>query len=264
MILFLFGLSLTRKHGLSQLSLTGRVQQFGEQAAEIIHQAPAGGKPIPEALHEAIGRKAVALQERDNANGQIQEVDDLEGKVRATQPHVDGLNDLVSLLADGKFIAAVVKERQQTLLGIATGLLRGMTLGQFAFGPNFEIFDAHTGRLRDIKTLSGGETFQASLALALAVVEQASSSGGRAESLFLDEGFGTLDQSALSYALDALSSQVAAGRLVVVVSHMRAVAQHVPALLRVTKAATGSTVRWATETELAQLAEEAYGDGLHD
>ncbi|HZM74559.1 MAG TPA: SMC family ATPase [Candidatus Limnocylindrales bacterium] len=240
------------------------LQQLDTCAADVIRLAPTDARTIAEALNEAIGHEAIARESQDNATKQIAEADHLDGRILATQPHLDGLNDLVALLSDGKFVAAAVHERQQTLLGNATSLLRDMTLGGYAFGPNFQIFDRHNGVLRDVKTLSGGETFQASLALALAVVEQASSSGGRAESLFLDEGFGSLDQAALSYALDALSTQVTAGRLVVVISHMRAVAQHVPALLRVTKSTTGSSVRWATESELADLADEAYGDGLHE
>jgi exonuclease SbcC len=138
-----------------------------------------------------------------------------------------------------------------------------MSLVRFAFGADFQVWDEHTCRLRDVKTLSGGETFQASLALALALVEHASSSGGRAEALFLDEGFGTLDQTALAEALDALSTQANAGRLVVVISHMLAVAQHVTSLIRVTKSPIGSSLRWASETELVALADAADAEGLH-
>lgn len=243
--------------------VTALLKRLAIEAATIASNAPTGGKPIRAAYDEAVGRRAIALNTHDTALTQIPLMDDLVHRIESTQPHLDGLTTLVELLGNGKFGAAVVQERQQTLLGAATAIIRSMTLGRFAFGPDFQIFDAHTGRLRDVKTLSGGETFQASLALALAVVEQASSSGGKAESLFLDEGFGSLDQTALTYALDALSTQVAAGRLVVVISHMLAVAQHVPALLRVSKAATGSTVRWATDAELLELAEEVGAGPLH-
>ncbi|MDP9792430.1 exonuclease SbcC [Catenuloplanes nepalensis] len=239
------------------------LERLAIEAAAITSNAPTGGKPLHAAYDDAVGRRAIATKTHDTALTQIPVMDDMVRRIESTQPHLDGLTALVELLGNGKFGAAVVQERQQTLLGAATAIIRGMTLGRFAFGPDFQIFDAHTGSLRDVKTLSGGETFQASLALALAVVEQASSSGGKAESLFLDEGFGSLDQTALTYALDALSTQVAAGRLVVVISHMLAVAQHVPALLRVSNAAAGSTVRWATDTELLELADEAGAGPLH-
>jgi exonuclease SbcC len=244
-------------------AITPLLERLAGQTADITGNAPTDGKPIDAAYDDAVGRRAVAVETRDTALAQIPILDGLQHRIAAVQPHLDALNVLVELLGDGKFAKAAVKERQQDLLGAATSIIRGMTLGRFAFGPDFQIYDAHTGSLRDVKTLSGGETFQASLALALAVVEQASSSGGKAESLFLDEGFGSLDHNALSYALDALSTQVTAGRLVVVISHMLAVAQHVPALLRVSKSAAGSTVRWATDTELHELADDIETGTLH-
>jgi exonuclease SbcC len=217
---------------------------------------------LDKAIETITGKAAIAAQRHDEATAQIAEAEDLDRRIGGAQPHVEALGELISLLKDGKFVAAVVGERQQSLLGIATGLLRGMTLGRFSFGPEFQIYDAHTGSLRDVRTLSGGETFQASLALALAVVEQASGTGGRADALFLDEGFGTLDQDALALALDALAAQVSAGRLVVIISHMRAVAQHVPALLKVEKTPAGSTIQWADDEERADLADGSYLDGL--
>ncbi|GAA3449737.1 AAA family ATPase [Dactylosporangium matsuzakiense] len=238
-------------------------RRCAQQSAAIIAEAPTGGKPLEEALNDAIGRKAVADSTYQDATAKTVEYDNLIARLEIAQPHVDGLDALVKLLGDGKFVADVVHERQQTLLGTATELLRGMSLGRFLFGKDFQVWDEHTCRLRDVKTLSGGETFQASLALALALVEHASSNGGRAEALFLDEGFGTLDQTALAEALDALSTQANAGRLVVVISHMLAVAQHVTSLIRVTKSPIGSSLRWATEAELIALADAADAEGLH-
>ncbi|MCL7458258.1 hypothetical protein M8I35_13830 [Micromonospora sp. MSM11] len=244
-------------------AITPLLERIANQAADIANNAPTDGKPIETAYDDAVGRRAVAVETRDTALAQIPIMNNLQYRITAVQPHLDALNVLVELLGNGKFGTALVQERQQTLLGSATTIIRDMTLGRFAFGPDFQIYDSHTGSLRDVKTLSGGETFQASLALALAVVEQASSSGGRAESLFLDEGFGSLDHNALTYALDALSTQATAGRLVVVISHMLAVAQHVPALLRVSKNGAGSTVRWATDTELHELADDLETGSLH-
>lgn len=84
---------------------------------------------------------------------------------------VDSLRELAILLADGKFMAAVVKRRQRALLGIASELFQSMTKDRFAFSDDFRIVDGHTGQPREVKTLSGGETFLASLSLALALVE---------------------------------------------------------------------------------------------
>jgi exonuclease SbcC len=250
------------RHHLDELA--HRLQQCDDKTRDVLQAAPTDGMELDDAVETVTGTAAIAARKRDEATAQVAEAEDLDRRVGEARPHVEALGELVALLKDGKFVAAVVRERQRSLLGTATGLLRQMTLGRFGFGPEFQIFDAHTGVLRDVRTLSGGETFQASLALALAVVEQASSTGGRADALFLDEGFGTLDQNALAYALDALTTQVNAGRLVVVISHMRAVAQHVPALLKVEESPAGSTIRWADDAERADLADESYVDNLQE
>ena len=73
-------------------------------------------------------------------------------------------------------------------------------------GLEIEVFDFHSNKSRHISSLSGGETFQASLALALGLSEvvQQESGGITLESMFIDEGFGTLDQETLETALDTL------------------------------------------------------------
>ncbi len=80
------------------------------------------------------------------------------------------------------------------------------------------------------RTLSGGETFLASLALALALAEQVarSGSGARLESLFLDEGFGTLDAATLEVVAGAMEDLGARGRMVGLVSHVPELAERVP------------------------------------
>ena len=123
------------------------------------------------------------------------------------------------------------------------------------------IVDRRTGQPRPPKTLSGGETFLASLALALALVEVSNRSGGQLDCLFLDEGFGSLDSSILAEALDVLRLQATDGRLVGVISHLHAVAAELDDVLVVTKEIEGSTFRWlnADEREGYQLGEATAG-----
>jgi DNA repair exonuclease SbcCD ATPase subunit len=78
-------------------------------------------------------------------------------------------------------MTAVVRRKQRALLGTATTLLLSLTDRRYAFADNFRILDSDTGRPRDVKTLSGAETFLASLALALALVELARRTGARVE-----------------------------------------------------------------------------------
>lgn len=96
---------------------------------------------------------------------------------------------------------------------------------------------------RSVKTLSGGETFIVSLALALALSDVIAGSN-RLEALFLDEGFGTLDPTMLDSVSEALMRLSAEGRMVGVITHVEALTDRLPLRLRVDKSEGGSTVRW--------------------
>ena len=87
------------------------------------------------------------------------------------------------------------------------------------------------------------------------MVEMMARSGGRLESLFLDEGFGSLDRNNLDAAIQALGTVAARGRMVGVISHVRAVAEQIDDVLAVTRDATGTRTRWLTGTQRQQLAE---------
>ncbi|HEX2040981.1 MAG TPA: SbcC/MukB-like Walker B domain-containing protein, partial [Acidimicrobiales bacterium] len=120
--------------------------------------------------------------------------------------------------------------------------------GGGASGLSIVVVDAWTGVERDVRTLSGGETFQASLALALAVVDvvQQHAGGVHIDALFVDEGFGTLDADALDQAVAELERLREGGRLVGIISHVAALHGRIPAGIEVVKAAAGSTVRVGT------------------
>jgi exonuclease SbcC len=111
------------------------------------------------------------------------------------------------------------------------------------------VLDAHTGRARSPRTLSGGEQFQASLALALGladVVSQGGSgSGRRIEALFVDEGFGSLDPRALDDAIETLHQLHASGRMVGAITHVEAMKERLHPGIVVTRLpdGKGSTLR---------------------
>ncbi|SUB72986.1 Nuclease sbcCD subunit C [Pluralibacter gergoviae] len=88
--------------------------------------------------------------------------------------------------------------------------------------------------VRDTRTLSGGESFLVSLALALALSDLVSHRT-RIDSLFLDEGFGTLDSETLDTALDALDALNASGKIIGVISHVEAMKERIPVQIRVRK-----------------------------
>jgi len=122
------------------------------------------------------------------------------------------------------------------------------TDGRRKAGLNLTVIDGWTGRERHPSTLSGGETFMASLALALGLADvvTAEAGGNRLETLFVDEGFGTLDEGTLEEVLDVLDRLREGGRVVGIVSHVPELRQRVPAQLHVAKGRTGSHVREVT------------------
>jgi exonuclease SbcC len=111
-------------------------------------------------------------------------------------------------------------------------------------GLDLEVADTYTGEKRPVATLSGGEGFQAALALALGLsdVVQRVSGGRHLETLFIDEGFGSLDPEALDRALDALMQLRETGRLVGIISHVADLKQRVPARVEVHPSQEGSSL----------------------
>ena len=104
-----------------------------------------------------------------------------------------------------------------------------------ASGLGIEVFDAYSGRSRAPHTLSGGETFLASLALALGLAEVVTNRAGgiRLDTLFIDEGFGSLDAETLETAMRTLDELRQGGRTVGVISHVEAMQEQIPAQLTV-------------------------------
>ena len=109
-------------------------------------------------------------------------------------------------------------------------------------GLELLVFDSHTGKERSIKTLSGGETFKASMALALGLsdIVQEQSGGIRLDSVFIDEGFGTLDEESLSVAMEILMDLKSSGRTVGIISHVAELKRTISAQIRVEKSERGS------------------------
>lgn len=114
-------------------------------------------------------------------------------------------------------------------------LQRSQTVSQGYSGLEINLFDFYSNKARHISSLSGGETFQASLALALGLSEvvQQESGGITLESMFIDEGFGTLDQETLETALDTLLKLKTTGRMVGIISHVSELKQRIPLILEV-------------------------------
>ncbi|OOO00636.1 MAG: hypothetical protein ATN35_06380 [Epulopiscium sp. Nele67-Bin004] len=113
-------------------------------------------------------------------------------------------------------------------------------------GLDIEVYDEYTSKIRDAKTLSGGEGFKASLALALGLsdVIQENSGGIHLDMMFIDEGFGTLDPQSLDSAVDTLVDLQVGGRLIGVISHVEELKERIGAKLEVYSSTTGSTTKF--------------------
>ena len=112
-------------------------------------------------------------------------------------------------------------------------------------GLDFSIFDSYTGKERDVSSLSGGEKFKASLALALGLSDTISNSRGgiKIDSLFIDEGFGSLDSDSLNQALNILSDLSSNDKLVGVISHVSELISRIDNKIFINKTSMGSNLK---------------------
>jgi exonuclease SbcC len=112
-------------------------------------------------------------------------------------------------------------------------------------GLGLRVSDSWTGHTRDTASLSGGESFMASLALALGLGDavRAEAGGFDLQTLFVDEGFGSLDDESLEQVMSVLDALREGGRTVGIVSHVSELRHRIPAQLHVEKGQSGSTIR---------------------
>jgi exonuclease SbcC len=219
------------------------------EADALVEEEVSEAADLDAALHDWGARVRMAHATIAEAGAQVPRAEALDERIAELRGRRDALEEVARLLADGQFVSWVVGRRQQRLLVIASEILAGMTEDRFRFASDFAIVDRRTGVARNPKTLSGGESFLASLALALAMAELAARSGGRIESLYLDEGFGALDPNALDEAIDALEQRARVGQMILVISHVPAVAQRIERVLAVSPDPAGSTAEWLDDED---------------
>ena len=180
-----------------------------------------------------------------------------------TQARIDDLNRDASVASElGRLLGAAGFERwlmtevMHTLAERATDRLLELSGGAYSLvtdGADFSIRDhRNADEVRSARTLSGGETFLASLALALAlsenVAELATDGAPRIESMFLDEGFGTLDPETLDVVASAIEELGAQGQMIGVITHVGELAERIPDRFTITRTPSGSQ---ATRVDVA-------------
>lgn len=202
-----------------------------------------------------VGERAAAGARHAAAEGAIEELEtqiarssDLELEALETEARLALARRLTDDLKPARFLAFLLEEERAELAELGSGLFETLTDGNYRFAADdsFDILDVNAAdRTRKAESLSGGETFLASLALALALAEMVARGGGRLDAFFLDEGFGSLDPEHLDRAMAGIERLVADDdrRLVVLVSHVAEMREAIEDLIVLDKHDhTGDTV----------------------
>ncbi|MDA1241028.1 MAG: SbcC/MukB-like Walker B domain-containing protein, partial [Chloroflexi bacterium] len=196
------------------------------------------------AVRERIARIDGALEADRRA---VEGLDALEQAASVASERLARYGTLKDDLTPSQFLGYLLAEERATLANIGSERFEQLSGGRYRFkDQNFAIVDLAAAEAeRNADTLSGGETFLASLALALALAEMVAREGGRLDAFFLDEGFGSLDEEHLDLAMEGIERLVgeSADRLVVIVSHVPALRERIEDLIVLDREpATGHTL----------------------
>lgn len=215
----------------------------------------------------ALDEKARLESTHDSLKKYSAELEKVKSELAAKQKIADmwrRLSDVANATGKGEsdlkisfqryFLSTMFKE----VVTEANNRLKKMSNGRYLFqmkdagktksktaGLNLEIFDEYTGTARPVETLSGGESFLASLSLALGLASVVRNKVGGIEldTIFIDEGFGTLDSETLDFAISTIIEQ-SGGRLVGIISHIEELKNQIPVRLEVSKSETGSKAKF--------------------
>ncbi|MBW4531279.1 MAG: SMC family ATPase [Aphanothece saxicola GSE-SYN-MK-01-06B] len=249
------------------------IQQRNLLAAPDLADLPAA-RPDTTAAGEAVARldgaRTRAVERHSEARGAQREI------IRLAAEHRSGAADLAEKQQQAERLSSVANRCQgkaapyislqrwvlsaylADICGYANQRLALMTSGRYQLqltdeggrggrnaGLGLNVLDAYTGETREVSSLSGGETFQASLALALGVADtvQAHAGGLPLEALFIDEGFGSLDPDNLQLAMDELDRLREGGRLIGLISHVGALRERIRGGIEVIAGERGSSLR---------------------
>ncbi|GAA0215353.1 hypothetical protein GCM10010492_11440 [Saccharothrix mutabilis subsp. mutabilis] len=230
----------------TEVDLAGAESAFRAATAEAERAASA----LAAARRDA--RRAEALAER-LAAARV-ELEPVEAEYEELSALTDVINGQGQNAKKMTLRTYVLAARLEEVAVAASARLERMSQGRYRFvhsveagprgtrgGLGLDVLDDYSGRQRPTKTLSGGESFLASLALALGLSDVVAA-GAVLDTLFIDEGFGTLDADTLELVMTILDELRAGGRVVGLVSHVEELRQRIPTRLRVRKARGGSSL----------------------
>ncbi|WP_028609892.1 AAA family ATPase [Paenibacillus harenae] len=210
-------------------------------------------------LEQAIKSAHAALRIGQEAQRLAGSITKSQERVKTLEASLEEVMDIYQMLKGENalkisFERYILIEFLEHILYAANARLKELSNGQFTLqrsdrlenrgkqsGLGLDVYDAYTGQNRDVKTLSGGEKFNASLCLALGMTDviQSFHGGVSIEMMFIDEGFGSLDEESLQKAIMALVDLQKAGRMIGVISHVQELKDVFPACLEVSKTKEG-------------------------
>jgi DNA repair protein SbcC/Rad50 len=214
---------------------------------------------------ETLQKEVTQLLVKRNENKRIAEkVVTINEEIKSLEDKYDLIGDLYDI-SKGQNTYRITFERYvlasflDDILREANARLEKMTNGRYELnrktdrskgnvqsGLELLVYDQYTGQERHVKTLSGGESFKASLSLALGLADvvQQYAGGVSLDTMFIDEGFGTLDPESLDQAIEALIDIQSTGRLVGIISHVPELKERIDARLEVIATQSGSTTEF--------------------
>ena len=219
-----------------------------------------------QAAHEELKSARDALRSRTEANAAVaRQLEAINARSQADMKAYDEIAP-VAFTASGTLTGhdrVTFETYVQTLyfdrmINAANRRLSVMTTGRYELvrrtkainrseksGLDLDVIDHYTGKERDASSLSGGEAFKASLALALGLsdVVQANAGGIQLDTMFIDEGFGSLDTESLGLAIKTLTELTGSGKLVGIISHVDELKESIDRKIVVSRSRTGSTLR---------------------
>ncbi len=245
--------------------LTGKIEQqqkLLEDGCEYTIEDLTSEKALAKAEKKEIMEKIISVSNRVSTNrlavsdilknaGELSKIEKKHAWMESLSKTANGtLKDHIGVSLETYIQIAYFKR----IIARANSRFVGMTGGQYELtlsapgnsgqqGLDLDVIDHHNNSTRSVKTLSGGESFKASLALALGLSDEIQSSAGgiKLDSMFVDEGFGTLDEESLKQAIHALSELTDGNRLVGIISHVAELKEKIDTQIVVTKNKLGGS-----------------------